>query len=113
MEFYERHINGDSTPATHSVFVDSMKDEISKIKERAAVAGSDNISFSGWQNKAVDIVNELKTRLIELWQKKATKPFVYGTAATAAIVGGTGAVVSALNNYKELEKPHASARILA
>ena len=107
--YYERHINGKVTPATHSVFLDSMKEEMAKIKERGANAG--NVSFSGWQTKIANVATEASNIVREFFQKKNNRSLVYGMLAGAGIVGTTAGTVAALNNNEEQESPHASARI--
>ncbi len=106
--YHERHLNGASTPATKSLFIEAAKDKMAEIQARIDKA---NVAFSGWRNKVVQMTTEASNVTKEFLQNKRNKSFVLGILAGLGIVGATAGTVTALNNNKEQERPHASARI--
>lgn len=107
--YHERHLNGASTPATKSLFLEAAKDKMAEIKERVNKA---NVAFSGWQTKVTQMTTEAGNVVKEFLQNKSNRSFVSGILAALGIVGITAGTVTALNNNKEeQERPHASARI--
>ena len=106
--YHERHLNGSSTPATKSLFLEAAKDKMAEIQERVNKA---NVAFSGWQTKVTQMTTEAGNVVKEFLQNKSNRSFVSGILAALGIVGITAGTVTALSNNKEQERPHASARI--